>query len=102
MFTVLKKSGEQMVKKGRRKAMTQDKIHALQRTIASTPKAKRTFVFDQPAVPGEGVQNIIVLTATNTFGRQEYLTPRAPAKLGHINFAEWTNKMDQAKLYCII
>ena len=77
-----------MAKKGRRKAMTQDEIDALKQTIASTPKAKRPFAFDQPAVPGEEVQKMIVLTATNTLGRQEYLTLLAPAKFWHINFAE--------------
>ena len=85
-----------MAKKRRRKAITQE-IHAFKRTIASTSKAKRPFVFDQPAAPGEEVQKMIVLTATNTFGRQEYLTALAPAKFWHINFAEWANKMDKAK-----
>ena len=45
---------------------------------------------------------MIVLTATNTFGAQEYLTALVPAKLWHINFAEWTNKIDYAKKYCIM
>ena len=71
-------------------------------TIASIPKSKRPFVFDQAAAPGEEVQKLIVLTATNTFGRQEYLTPLAHAKSGDINFAEWRNKIYQAKQYCII
>ena len=45
---------------------------------------------------------MIVLTATNTFVRQEYLSRMAPAKFWHIHFPEWTNKLDQAKQYCII
>ena len=102
MFTTPNKSGQQMAKKGRRKVMTRDDIDALKQTIASTTKAKRPFVFDQPAAPGEEVQKMIVLTATNTFARQEYLTPLAPAKFWDIIFAECTNKMNQAKQYCII
>ena len=91
-----------MAKKGRRKAMTEDEIDTLIRTIASTPKATRPLVFDQPAASGEEVQKMIGLTAINTFGRQEYLTPLAHAKSGDINFAEWRNKIYQAKQYCII
>ena len=53
------------------------------------------LVFDQPAAPGEEVQKMIVLTATNTFGREEDLTPVAPVKFWHINVTEWTNKMHQ-------
>ena len=102
MFTTPKESGQQIAKNGRTKAITQDEIDALNATIASIPKAKRPFVFDQRAVPGAEVQKMIVLTATNTFGRQEYLTPLAPAKFWHINFAEWTHKIDLAKQYCII
>ena len=60
--------------------MSQDAIDALQQTIASISKAKRPLVFDQPAAAGEEVQKMIVLTATNTFGRQEYLTPLAPVQ----------------------
>ena len=93
MFTTPKKSGQPIAEKGRRKAMTQEEIHALKRTIASTAKATRPFVFDQPAAPGDDVPKMIVLTATNTFVRQEYLTPLAPAKFCDVNFAEWTNKM---------
>ena len=102
MFTTARKSGQQMAKKRRRKAMTQEDIDALKQTIASTRKAKWPFVFDQPAAPREAIQKMIVLTATNTFGRQEYLTPLAPANFRDTNFAELTNKMDQAKQYCII
>ena len=77
-----------MAKTGRRKAMIEDEIDALKQPIASTPKAKRAFVLYQPAGPGEEVQKMIVLTATNTFERQEYLRPPAPAKFCDINFAE--------------
>ena len=91
-----------MAKKGTRKAITQEAIDALIPTIASTPNAERPFVVDQPAAPGEAVQKMIVLTATNTFAREEYLTVLAAAKFWHINFAEWTNNIDQAKQYCII
>ena len=80
MFTTTKKSGQQMANKGRRKAITPEGIDALKQTIPSTPKAKRPFVFNQPAALAEGVQKMIVLTATNTFGRQEYLTPPSPTK----------------------
>ena len=82
--------------------MIQEEIYALKHKIASTLKAKRPFVFDQPAASGEEVDKMIVLTATNRFSKQEYLTALVPSKLRHINFAEWTNKMDQAKKYCII
>ena len=102
MFTTPQKYGEQMAKKGRRKALTQDEIDALHQTIASTPKPTWPFVFDQPVAPEEEVQKMIVLSATNTFGRQKYLTPLTPAKFWYINCAEWTHKMDQAKQYCII
>ena len=102
MFTIPKKSGQQMAKKGRRKAMTQDKIDVWNQSIVSTSKVKRPFVCDQPGAPVEEVHQMIVLTATNTFGKQEYLTPLAPAKFWHINFPAQTNKMDQAKQYCII
>ena len=91
-----------MAKKSRRKAMTQVEIDALEQTIASTPKPNRPLVCYQPAASEEEVQTMILLTTTNTFGRQEYLTPLTPAKLWYINFAEWTNKMDQAKQYYII
>ena len=84
MFTTPKKSGQQMAKKGRGKVMTQEEIDALKQTIASTPKAKMPVAFNEPPAPGEEVQKIIVLTATNTFGRQEYLTSLAPAKLWDI------------------
>ena len=102
MFTTPEKSGQPMTQKSRRKAMTQDQIDTLNQTIASTTKAKRPFVFHKPAAPGEEVQKMIVLTATNTFVRQEYLTQLAPAQCWYINFAEWTYKMYQAKQYCII
>ena len=45
---------------------------------------------------------MIVLTATNTFGRQEYRTALEPAKFRDIKIAAWANKMDQDKQYCII
>ena len=90
-----------MVQKGRRTLMTPEEIDTLKRTIASTAKPKRPFVVDQSAAPGDEVQKMIVLTATNTFGRKQYLIPLAPTKFWHINFTEWTNKMDQAKQYCI-
>ena len=91
-----------MAKKRRTTAMTQHEIDAFKQTIPSTPKVKRPFVCHQPAGSGEEVQKMIVLTTTNTFGRQEYLTPLAPAKFCHLNFAECTNKMYQAKQYYII
>ena len=102
MFSPPKKCCQQVDQKGRRKAMRQEEIHALKQTITSTPKANRPFVLDQPAAPVEEVQKMIVRTASNTFERQEYLTPLASAKLWDINFVEWTNKMNQAKQYCII
>ena len=51
-------------------------------------EGKRPFVFNQPAVPGEEVPKMIVLTATNSFGREEYPTPLAPAQCWYINFTE--------------
>ena len=82
--------------------MTHDEIDTFNQTIASTSQAKRHFFFHQPVAPGEEVQKMIVLTVTKTFGRQEYLTPLAPAKFCYINFSEWTIKMDQAKQYYIM
>ena len=76
--------------------MTDDEIDTSKQSIASIPKAKRGFLFYQAAAAGEGVQKMLVLTATHTFVRQEYLTPRAPANFWHLNFAEWLNKMYQA------
>ena len=49
--------------------MTEEEIDVLKQTIASTLKAKRAFVFHQPVASGEEVQKMIVLTATNTFGK---------------------------------
>ena len=69
MFSTTQTSGQQMVKQGSRKAMTEDEIDAWKQTIASTPKAKRPFVFDQSAAPGEEVQKMILLMGTNKFGR---------------------------------
>lgn len=80
MFTTPKISGQQMANNGRRTAMTQKEIDALKVTIASITKAKRPFVLEKPAAPEEEVQRMIVLTATNIFERQEYLTLFAPAK----------------------
>ena len=77
MFTTPKKSGQQMAKKGRRKAMTQEEIEELKQTIASAPKASRPFVFEKPAAPGEEIQRCITLTATRVFGGQQFLTPLA-------------------------
>ena len=102
MFPTPKQSCQPMAKKGRRNEITLYEIDWLKQTITSTPNAKRPFVFDPPAAPAEEVQKMILLTATNTFGREEYLTQLAPAKFWHINFALWTNKMDQAKEHCII
>ena len=80
MFSTPQRSGQQIVKKGRRIAMTQKEIDPSKQKIVSTAKAKRPFVFEQPAASGEEVQKMIVLTVTNTFGRQEYPTALAAAK----------------------
>ena len=102
MFTTAKKFGQQMAKKGRRKAMTEQEIDELKRKVAVTPKASRPFVFEQPTAPEQEVQRSITLTATRVFGGKKYLTPLASEEYWKINHADWVNKMEQAKTYCIM
>ena len=82
--------------------MTLVEIEHLKQTIASTPKASRPFIFEQPVAPGDDIQKSITLISTKPFGGQQFLTPLASAEYWKLNFADWVNKMDQAKQYCII
>ena len=72
MFTTPKKSGLQIPKKSRRKAMIQEELDAQKLTIACTSNANRAFGFNEPIVSVEDVQGAIVLIAINTFRIQKY------------------------------
>ena len=67
MFSTPKKSGHQMAKNGRRKAMKQEELDELKQRIAVTSRAHRPFIFDKPAAAVEDDQRSMTLTATRVF-----------------------------------
>ena len=77
-------------------------MQELKQKVAITTKAKIPFVVDQPAASEEESQWKITLPATRVFVLNEFLTLLVPAEYWHIHFAEWVNKLVQAKQYCII
>ena len=94
--------GQPRPSRSRRTAITQKEIEKLKQKIAVTSNATRPFVFGQPGAPGEETQRKIRLAATTEFGRQQFITQLALKEYCDVNFAEWYNKMEQARTYCRI
>ena len=88
--------------RSRRKGKTQEEMQELKQKVAVTTKPNRPFVFDQSTAPGEETQSKIALQATRVYIAKEFLTALAPTEYWHIHFAEWVNKLEHAKPYCII
>ena len=82
--------------------VTSLQIEELKQKDAVTSKARKQFVFDQPAAPGEETQRKIILAATKEFGKQEFLIALASKEYWYVNIGEWNNKMKQARTYCRI
>ena len=80
--------GQPRSSRSRRKARAQQEITELKQKVAITTKATTSFVFDQPAAPGEETQRKITLAATSEFGRQEFLTALASKEYWNVTFAE--------------
>ena len=97
MVTTVKKSGQQMDKKGRSKAMTQEEIDELKQTIPVTTKGNRPFIFVQTVGPVEEVQNCITLIPTKVFTGKQHLTLLASEEYGKMNHADCVNNIEEAK-----